>query len=56
MKKFIERTFYIVASIVCLALIISLVIIEILVWVKYGGKPVNEIPAWALLFMFGRKS
>ncbi|MBQ6035753.1 MAG: hypothetical protein IJL43_00440 [Lachnospiraceae bacterium] len=22
--------------------------------VMYGGKPVTEIPAWALLFMFGR--
>lgn len=21
--------------------------------VMYGGKPVTEIPAWALLFMFG---
>lgn len=21
--------------------------------IMYGGKPVTEIPAWALLFMFG---
>ena len=23
--------------------------------VMYGGKPVTEIPAWALLFMFGAR-
>ncbi len=22
---------------------------------KYGGAPITEIPAWALMFMFGRK-
>lgn len=21
--------------------------------VKYGGQPITEIPAWALIFMFG---
>lgn len=23
-------------------------------WVVYGGKPVSEIPVWALWFMFGK--
>ncbi len=22
-------------------------------WVAYGGKPVTEVPSWALWFMFG---
>ncbi len=42
---------YIMFTIVVL-LVTSLVIIEIKVWVNYGGKPINEIPAWALWFMF----
>lgn len=34
-------------------IIIAYVGIEIYVWVTYGGKPIDEIPAWALWFMFG---
>ena len=37
---------YIIAGIVIVLWIIALV--------KYGGKPINEIPAWALPFFIGR--
>ena len=44
------------AMIVALALILILVCIcifwSIFAWAKYGSKPVTEIPAWALWFMF----
>ncbi len=36
-------------------IIITLVVAEIIVWVIYGNLPIDEIPAWALWFMFGRK-
>ena len=33
-------------------IILGLIGVEIYVWVNYGGKPITEIPAWALWFMF----
>lgn len=29
--------------------------IELYVWITYASKSVNEIPLWALFFMFGGK-
>lgn len=28
--------------------------ITIWCWASYGSKPIDEVPAWALLFMFGK--
>ena len=28
---------------------------EIYVWTEYGSKPITEIPAWALYFMWGKQ-
>lgn len=41
-------------SLLALLLIVVILVVfwEIYVWVKYGGKPVTDIPAWALWFMF----
>lgn len=36
------------------AAIIGLIIFEIHLWITYGNKPVGEIPAWAIWWMFGK--
>lgn len=32
---------------------VGLIAAEICAWVLYGGKPIDEVPMWALIFMFG---
>lgn len=39
----------------CLLLAIIAIVCSIAAVIMYGGKPVTEIPAWALMFMFGNK-
>ena len=39
---------------ILVVLIILLMGAEVVVWVKYGNKPISEIPVWALWFMFNR--
>jgi len=34
--------------------LLSFVGLIIYAWVTYGGKPVSEIPAWALWLMWGK--
>ena len=36
-----------------LAILFVICFIEIFVWINYGDLPINEIPSWALWFMFG---
>ncbi len=31
---------------------LSILALEVYVWITYGGKPIGEIPSWALWFMF----
>jgi hypothetical protein len=31
---------------------LSIIALEVYVWITYGGKPIGEIPSWALWFMF----
>lgn len=40
---------------VCLLLATVAIIGGIVAVIMYGGKPVTEIPAWALIFMFGNR-
>ena len=58
MKRWDNNTFwaYVYFVLMCLALVISVVAIVAWVYalVLYGGKPITEIPFWALLFL-GRK-
>ncbi len=54
MDNFLE-IFGIIGSIIIFLIIISFIVLEIIVWVMYGNLPINEIPVWALLFMFGGK-
>ena len=39
--------------IIVVGLILSVIGVEIYVWIEYGSKPITEIPAWALWFMWG---
>ena len=39
----------------CLLLAIIAIVCSIIAVIMYGGKPVTEIPAWALIFMFGNR-
>jgi len=43
-----------VLVIVQLLLVVGIIAFEIYIWVRFGSLPVTEIPAWALLFMFGK--
>lgn len=43
-------TFYVVLGL----LVIGCLATSVTACVMYGDKPVTEIPAWALLFMFGK--
>ena len=43
--------YYFVVISLCI-LLITFIGMEIYVWISYGGKPINEIPTWALWFMF----
>ena len=36
-------------------LIIAIISFGVFVLVKYGGKPITEIPSWAVPFFLGRK-
>ena len=58
MKKFDNNVFLarVYFVLMCLALVISVVAIVAWVYalVVYAGKPITEIPFWALLFL-GRK-
>lgn len=39
-----------------IALIAGTIGVEIYVWVTYGNKSIDEVPFWALIFMFGGKN
>lgn len=41
--------------VVLMLLLIAAIVTSITAFVMYGGKPITEIPAWALIFMFGVK-
>lgn len=49
--KFRTFLYYLVITLLCI-LLVTFIVMEIYVWISYSGKSVNEIPAWALWFMF----
>ncbi len=53
-KKFQINWLYVLYIVIAL-LAISGISISIYCWTTYYNKPVNEIPFWALWFMFGRR-
>lgn len=62
MKKLKEKlTKYLFEVVLIILIILSIVLILaflgcigtcIYCWITYGGKPIEEIPLWALWFMF----
>lgn len=38
--------------ILIILLSLTFTVLEIYVWIKYGGMPAGEIPGWALWLMF----
>lgn len=42
---------YICVQAFFIVLILALVVFEVFIFVKYGGKPVNEVPSWVHWFM-----
>lgn len=52
-----KRNKYVLFLINLLLIVICIVIIVARIWitVKYGGKPIDEIPSWVLWFMMGGK-
>ena len=42
-------------TVIIWAFIIAIVVFSVHVFVKYGNKPITEIPSWAVPFFFGRK-
>ena len=54
--KQIKETIFILLFIVfCVLVLAAFLGAEIYVWTEYGGKPITEIPAWALYFMWGKQ-
>jgi hypothetical protein len=54
--KNIIFNFIIWASVVIMILaILSFIAFEIYLWITYGGKPIEEIPFWAIWLMWGEK-
>jgi len=46
---------YLVVAIVLGLILLTLVGANIYFWIKYGNKPVSEIPAWVFWFMWGKR-
>lgn len=48
-----------IISLIFLVLVVAFLLINvfwtIFAFVKYGSMPINEIPAWALFYMWGRR-
>ena len=51
-NKLCKIGFYLFCVLCGLALV-GLLAAEICAWVMYGGKPIDEVPLWAIWFMFG---
>ena len=56
MRKFsklkFETYFWSVILSLLVVAVVGAIVMEIYVWIAYGGKPVEEIPKWALWLMF----
>ena len=52
MKINILNILLILLTIVIACIVAAFIVLEIYVWLTYGGKPITEIPSWALWLMF----
>lgn len=53
-KSILGGLISIIMIIIPIIIAAGLIGVEIYIWSTYGDLPVNEIPAWALFFMFRR--
>lgn len=53
MKKWFRNNGWFLAAILIMLILLGCVATSFTACVMYGGKPVTEIPTWAILFMFG---
>ena len=45
--------FLVFVIVLVVLLVLGSIATSIYCFVTYGGKPINEIPSWAFVFMFG---
>lgn len=50
-----SNLFLLICTLPMIIILGSFITIEIYVWVTYGKMPLDEIPLWALIFMFRRR-
>ena len=56
MKKWWDKNCAVVLLVVISIIVVGAIATSITACAMYGNKPITEIPAWALMFMFiGRK-
>lgn len=55
MKKWFENKLPYLVIAAVLLIVIGAIALWITALVMYGGKPITEVPAWALIFLFGNR-
>lgn len=55
MKDTVLKIIGIFFAVLSVAVILGLIAVEIYIWVTYANVPVEELPAWVIFFMFGRR-
>lgn len=46
---------YLIGLVLCVIIIIGFLGLEVFLWIRYGNKPITEIPAWAYSLMFNKE-
>ncbi len=46
---------YVIGLIVLVLILITCIVLSIYCFVTYGGLPIQQVPSWALYFMFGKR-
>ena len=54
-KERIKEKLFIAFWVAVIVLAVAVVVAYIYALIAYGGKPVSEVPTWALWFIFGGK-
>ena len=53
MKKWFEKHLAHLIVGISVAVVVIAIVVWVVALVKYGGKPISEIPAWALFYFIG---
>lgn len=51
MKKWIEDKIPVIIIITTISVVAAVITLWIIALVKYGGKPITDIPTWAFMFL-----